>query len=72
VACTINLSALALAYSQLHAPRVMLLIVASLTDDSRGVIYNRNMFFVGMETPQGQKRAITGFTQTTFGGTSRI
>ena len=26
--------------------RVLLQIVASLTDDSRGVIYNRNMFIV--------------------------
>ncbi len=29
-----------------YAPRVMLQIVASLTDYSRGIIYNSNMFIV--------------------------
>ncbi len=29
-----------------YAPRVMLQIVASLSDDSQGVIYDRNMFIV--------------------------
>ncbi len=36
--------ALALARVVSYAPRVMLQIVASLTDDSRGIIYDRNMF----------------------------
>jgi hypothetical protein len=30
----------------IDSSRVMLPIVATLTDDSRGVIYNRNMFIV--------------------------
>ncbi len=29
-----------------YSPRVMLQIVASLTDDSRGASYDRNMFIV--------------------------
>jgi len=32
--------------SLIEDSRVMLQIVATLTDDSRGVIYNRNMFIV--------------------------
>ncbi len=38
--------ALALARVINYAHRMMLLIVASLSDDSRGVIYDRNMFTV--------------------------
>ncbi len=38
--------ALALARVVNYALRVMLQIVASLTDDSRAVIYDRNMFIV--------------------------
>ncbi len=36
--------ALALARVINYAPRVVLQIVASLTDDTRGVIYNHKMF----------------------------
>jgi hypothetical protein len=38
--------ALALARVVNYAPRVMLLIVAPLTDDSRGVIFDKKMFIV--------------------------
>jgi hypothetical protein len=38
--------ALALARVISYAPRVTILIVASITKDSRGIIYNRNMFIV--------------------------
>ncbi len=36
--------------------RLMLQIVASLTDDSKGVIYNYNMFIVQVTVPNVIKR----------------
>jgi hypothetical protein len=47
-ACTINvcIEALALARVVNYTPRVLLKIVASLTDGSVGIIYNRNKFIV--------------------------
>ncbi len=42
--------ALALAGVINYAPRVVLQIVASLTDDSRGVIYGHKMFIVQATT----------------------
>ncbi len=38
---------------ELDDSRVMLQILASVTDDSRGVIYNRNVFMVQVNGDQG-------------------
>jgi hypothetical protein len=41
-----------------YVPRVMLQIVVSITEDSRGIIYDRNMFIVEATIGKDKKKTL--------------